>query len=318
MQESVKQERWKYLGGSDIGIILGISPFKTRFRLLQEKAQIVEAEEVDSPYIRYGVVMEDRIREYVSKKTQRKFVEGKHETEGDPIGVRCHTDGEDGNTILEIKTTSDIEKNLPIYECQLCFYMMNTQKNNGILACYLRPDDFSPDTFDAENYEEEIDEDRLFTKVYTLADFEVQGLTRKIDTEIMRFIADLKALKENPFLSEEDLLPAELMEVAEKVLSFEQRLAEIKAEEKYIEQQKENLFKAMVSANCKKWVTLNGTQITRVDPIATEHYTVDEFDEARFKTENAELYKKYLISKEKKKSGKKGYVMITLPKGKEK
>ena len=128
-----------------------------------------------------------------------------------------------------------------------------------------------------------------------------------------RFQGRRDKLKENPFLAEEDLIPAELIEIADKVLSFEQRLAEIKAEEEAIEKQKENLFKAMVSANCKKWVTLNGTQITRVDPIATEHYTVDEFDEARFKSENAELYNKYLVSKEKTKSGRKGYVKITLP-----
>ena len=307
MQESVKQERWKFIGGSDIAIILGISPFKTRFRLLQEKAQIVEPEEVDNAYTRYGNVMEEKIREYINAENREQeieeFTEGKYEEEGEPIGFRCHTDGQNCYSILEIKTTSDILGNLNIYKAQLCFYMIKVGRSNGVLACYDRPEDM----------DETFDPDKLTVFYYTMDDFVAEGLVDKVNDAIDLFIADLQKLKENPFLAESDLISAELMEIADQVLSFEQRLAEIKAEEKAIEEQKTKLFNAMIKSNVKKWVTLNGTQITRVDPIATEHYTADEFDEKRFKSENADLYNKYLVSKEKTKSGRKGYVKITLP-----
>ena len=39
MQETVKQDRDKYIGGSDIPIIMNLSPFKRRYDLLLEKAK---------------------------------------------------------------------------------------------------------------------------------------------------------------------------------------------------------------------------------------------------------------------------------------
>ena len=40
--QDVTKDRHKYIGGSDIPIIMGISDFKTRFDLLLEKAQLKE------------------------------------------------------------------------------------------------------------------------------------------------------------------------------------------------------------------------------------------------------------------------------------
>ena len=37
MQDTVAKDRHKYIGGSDIPIIMGISPFKSRYDLLLEK-----------------------------------------------------------------------------------------------------------------------------------------------------------------------------------------------------------------------------------------------------------------------------------------
>ena len=317
MQESVKQDRHLFVGGSDIGIIMGLSPFKTRWQLLQEKAGIVPIEEVDNIYTRYGNEMEGVIRDHLNNELEAlrsdPFIEGKHiakfwlDSLADVIDIRVHTDGENRNCVFECKTCGE-GYDLMLYKVQTIFNCFIAKKDHALIAIYHRPEDMSM----------EFDPERLELIAFTMRDDEPIELLPKIRSAVEKFISDLKALKENPFLSEEDLIPTELVEVANKVLSFEQRLAEIKAEEEYIEKQKENLFKAMVSANVKKWVTLNGTQITRVDPIATEHYTADEFDESRFKADNPELYNKYLVSKEKKKSGRKGYVKITLPGGKEK
>ena len=311
MQESVKIDRHKFLGGSDLPVIMGISPFKTRWQLLQEKAQIVIPEEVDTVYTRYGNEMEEKIRDYINDEYYDMgidlFTEGKHQAEGEVIGYRCHTDGENIDTILEIKTTSDIDGNMEIYKAQLCFYMIKTGKENGKLACYLRPDDLST----------EFDRDRLYTYDFTLADFEIEGLVQKINNEVTAFVRDLKRLKENPELTEQDFLPYELIELSQKIVAFEQRLAEIKAEEKAIKVQKVKLFKAMEKVNVKSWDTPNGYKITRVDPLPQTTKEETGFDVDKFGEEHPRLYKKYLVTKTKKVSGRAGYVLITAPKKEE-
>ena len=188
MQDSVNQDRDKYIGGSDIPIILDMSPYTTRDQLLRLKAKLETDESSDNPYTLYGEVMEEKIRGYINTLPEFEsdpFVEGKHIEEGDPIGFRCHTDGENDSTILEIKTTSNIDKNLEIYKVQLCFYMLRTERQNGILACYLRPSDFN----------ETFDKDRLTIIKFTLDDFVISGLVDKINNGIKLFIEDLKKLK---------------------------------------------------------------------------------------------------------------------------
>ena len=46
--------RDKYIGGSDISAIMGISPFKTRWEVLQEKAGLLESEFTGNKYTEYG------------------------------------------------------------------------------------------------------------------------------------------------------------------------------------------------------------------------------------------------------------------------
>ena len=77
-----------------------------------------------------------------------------------------------------------------------------------------------------------------------------------------------------------------------------------------VNQMKEKLKALMEQEGVKKWTTNNGTQITLI-PEGVDS-TVETFDEKAFKTENEEVYKKYLVEKTKK--GRKGYVKITIPK----
>ncbi len=186
MQMSIFQDREKYIGGSDVPVILEMSPYVTRELLLKQKAGLEKEDCSENKYTLYGEVMEDKIRDYInSLEPNYGFVEGKHIEEGDPIGYRCHTDGENEDTILEIKTTSNIEKSLDFYKVQICFYMMRTKKPNGLLACYLRPSDLD-ETFDKE---------RLTVMNFTLEGFAEEGLTERISKGIELFIADLIKLK---------------------------------------------------------------------------------------------------------------------------
>ena len=303
MQSTVNENRQAFLGGSDIAVIMGISPFKTRWELLQEKAGITPVEPVSNKYIEYGNAMEGKIRDFINAEyyPTDPFVEGKHEEEGEPIGYREHTDGENSKAILEVKTTGG-NIDYDVYFVQLLWYMYRTGKGEGVLAVYHRPEDMS----------EEFDKGNLYIQVITLESR--MDMLNKIQNEVKRFIGDLLLLKDNPFLSEEDLLPQELVEVAQKVIALENRLAEIKAEEARIKNDKQRLFTAMWDSNIKKWETLNGYKITRVDPIEPSMKQATEFDVEAFKADHAELYEEYRRTIDKPVSGKAGYVKITPPK----
>ena len=129
MQETVKQDRDKYIGGSDIPVIMNLSPFKSRFDLLLEKAGYKEDSFEGNIYTEYGNKLEPKIRDYVNSIKnfaldidKKPFIEGKHirEAEADEIiGVRIHTDGENESAILEIKTTSQIYDKVDDYKIYL-------------------------------------------------------------------------------------------------------------------------------------------------------------------------------------------------------
>lgn len=297
MQSSVKENRHKYIGGSDIPIIMGISDFKTRFDLLLEKAQLKEDDFEGNVYTEYGNVMEDKIRNYVNESLGKCFQEG-HHVDGD---IRCHTDGEDSVSILEIKTTSRIYDNVDdysVYLVQLLFYMAHTNKKSGFLAVYNRPDDFS----------EEFDSKRL--QLFGINIDNYKNLVQEIFDEVDKFRSDLEKVKANPLITEEELLPINLTEISEQLLAVEEQLL---IYDELVKQQKElkiQLKNAMQKHNIKKWTTINNTQITLVADGEDEEVKV--FNEKKFKEENEELYNSYLETKIKK--GKSGYVRITPPK----
>lgn len=191
MQASVSEDRQNYLGGSDIPIIMGISPFKTYYQLLKEKAGLEEIVQVENEYIDYGNLMEPKIRDYINKTRSTNFVENKKTIDH----IRCHTDGFNGEEILEIKTTSKTHKKLSTYKnylVQLLFYMMNYNLKKGLLAIYKRPKDFN----------EELDFERLTIYEVDINDF--QDLCIEINQAVDKYFIDKKRLEENVLLGEED------------------------------------------------------------------------------------------------------------------
>lgn len=193
MQKSVEEDRNLYIGGSDIPIIMGISPFKTYYQLLKEKVGIEQPEKVENEYVEYGNVMEEKIRDYINQDTGFNYAEDKL-INGD---IRCHVDGFNGQTILEIKTTSKIHKRLRTYKyylVQLLFYMINYQVKNGVLAVYERPKDFDTN----------FNEKRLTTYEINIEEF--QDWVEEINKAIEKFRVDKKRLEENVLLGEEDFI----------------------------------------------------------------------------------------------------------------
>lgn len=306
--QAVTIDRDKYIGGSDIPIIMGISPFKTRFDLLLEKAGLKENDFNGNDYTEYGNVLEPKIRDYINATYNKNFIEGKHYNED----IRVHTDGEDDNAILEIKTTSQIHENVndyKVYLVQLLFYMFQTDKFSGMLAVYERPKDFN----------EEFDKRRL--QIFNIKLEDYKDLLEQINKAVEQFRIDLVKIKENPFMTEEELLPVDLIELSNKVVVLENQLAEMEKVETLAKELKAQLKSAMQNNNIKKWETPNGVKITLVEDKPDETIIEKVVNEDLFRSENLELVKQYelkqseyLEEKEVIKKGRSGYVKITLSK----
>lgn len=302
MEFDVTIDRDKYIGGSDISVIMGISTFKTRWELLLEKAGLKENEFTGNQYTEYGHKIEPQIREHINRLYNTNF-------EPNQIinGIfRGHTDGFNGECVLEIKSTSHIYDSVDeytVYLVQLVKYMEENKVKKGLLAVYERPEDFSL----------EFDEERL--TVYPVDADTYVNLLEKVNAEIARFCEDLARLKDNPLLTEEDFQPHELVTLSNKVMVLERRMAEYKAIEEEHKAMKQALYDAMVKHNVKTWETFNGTKITKVDETPTTTKTVTEFDTDTFKAEHPDIYKQYSKDVPKVTKGRAGYVKITLPKG---
>lgn len=301
----VTEDRACYIGGSDIPVIMGLSSFKTHFQLLLEKAGLEVDDFTGNKYTVYGQQLEPKIRAYINDvySPYVPFVPNRTIV-GD---IRAHTDGFNGNCVLEIKTTSHIYgcvDDYKVYLVQLLKYMEVNAVDLGLLAVYERPEDFST----------EFDEERLYLYHIRLDCY--KELLAEINVELDRFRADLARLKENPLLTEQDFIPSahELITLSNNVVAFEQQLAEIKAIEKKCKEAKAALFEEMTKHGVKSWTTPNGTKITRVDGIDGKVEIVTEFDITAFKEENPALYEMYLKEVQKKTAGRSGYVKITLPK----
>ncbi len=302
MEYDVTLDRDIYIGGSDISVIMGLSSFKTRWTLLQEKAGLIENEFTGNRYTLYGQKIEPLIRDYINRNRKKKF-EPNRVINGD---IRCHTDGFNGECVLEVKSTSHIfptVEEYKVYLVQLVKYMEENKVNRGKLAVYHRPEDFNTD----------FDPKRLQVFDIVLSDY--IWLLAEVNEEIDRFRFDLARLRENPLLTEQDFFGSkELVTLSNKVIAFENQLAAMKTIEQQLKDAKQALFDEMTRHDVKSWTTPNGTKITRVDSTPASVKTVTEFDTAAFKEENPAMYEMYLHDVEKKTAGRSGYVKITLPK----
>lgn len=288
-------DRNLYLGGSDIPIIMGISPFKTRFDLLLEKAGYKENDFQGNEYTEFGNIIEPQIREFINQNEKDPFIETKKIEDN----LRYHSDGANKKCVLEIKSTSQIKKDVNDYKIYLVQLLLGMKLHNvkkGKLAVYERPSNFDT-TFNS---------DRL--TIYDIDIKDYKELLEDINFAIEQFRIDLEKVKANPFISEEDLQPKEVITISHQIVKLEEELSMYDEIVEKRDKLKQDLKSAMQEFGIKKWTTPNGTKITLVDD--GEDKEVEVFNENNFKKDNEELYKKYLEKKIKK--GRSGYVLITL------
>lgn len=312
--QDVTKDREKYIGGSDIPIIMGISPFKSRYDLLLEKAEIKDNDFSGNKYTEYGNIMEEKIRDHINftvNLTQgvKRFIEGKHiypfNRNGAVGEVRLHTDGENSETILEIKTTSTIYDKIEdykVYLVQLLFYMYLSGRPNGVLAVYERPADLN-ESFRSENL-----------NLYNVELKDYTDLVEQILDAVATFLKDLEKVKANPFITEAELMPSDITTLTNRIIELEERLKAYKTIEKRIKEEKEALKNAMVAHSVKSWETPNGVKVTLVADTPAKTTIKNVFNEERLKKERPEIYDTFTEEKEVTSSPRKGYVKITIPK----
>ena len=297
----VSIDRDKYIGGSDIPAILGISKFTSRWQLLLQKAGLEERTFAGNRYTEYGHIIEPQIRDHINLIYKTNFVPNRV-INGD---IRYHSDGFNGEKVLEVKSTSDIYSSVDGYKVYLVQLLKGMEENGvkeGILAVYHRPEDLNP-VFDPQRLQ-----------IFGVVKDDYLNLLNHVNREIDKFRADLARLKENPLLSEQDFLPIGngLVALSNKVVQFENQLAAMKEIETQLKEAKKALYHEMLKHDVKSWTSPNGTKITRVDEVPGKAKKVAELDVESFKRECPATFERYCRMVEKKSNGKAGYVRITM------
>ena len=296
-KDTVTKDREKFIGGSDLAGIMGLSPFIDRWTLLQQKAGLKERDFFGNEYTRYGDELEPIVRDYINEKYCRDF-EPAVKIDGD---LRGNCDGIDEGGLLEIKTTSHVYDTLDGYKgylVQILFYMKIFNVQHAMLAVYHRNEDFSTEFMPSRLQVIPIDiKDHL-------------DLMDEVEQAIDLFRKDLQELKENPLLCEEDFMPNEIVEVTGKIIELENQLAAYKQMEAELKEFKSKLKVAMEEYGIKTWRLYDGTKITLVPD--GEDKEVEEIDLKALQKDHPEICKagsKYVIRKIKR--GRAGFVRIT-------
>ena len=296
-KDTVTKDRGKFIGGSDLAGIMGLSPFIDRWTLLQQKAGLKERDFFGNEYTRYGDELEPVIRSYINETYCRDF-EPAVKIDGD---LRGNCDGIDEGGLLEIKTTSHVYDTLDGYKgylVQVLFYMKIFNVQHAMLAVYHRNEDFSTD----------FDPSRLQVIPIDIKDH--LDTMDEVEQAIEMFRKDLSELRENPLLCEEDFMPNEIVEVTNKIMELENQLAAYKQMEAELKEFKSKLKVAMEEYGIKTWRLYDNTKITLVPD--GEDKEVEEIDLKALQKDHPELFiegSPYV--KRTVKRGRSGYVRIT-------
>lgn len=105
------EARLSGVGGTDAGVILGLSKWKSPYTLWREKRRLVALSSEETDAMEWGNILEPEIAKHYSKRTGRKVRRTKARTHRDYPWMRCNTDriilgDARGPGILEIKTVN--------------------------------------------------------------------------------------------------------------------------------------------------------------------------------------------------------------------
>lgn len=257
---NVVLNRKDFVGGSDVPIILGLSPYKTQFQLAQEKVGIKDSSFKGDEYTEFGNVLEPQIRDYINTVNEVRFKEATEVNKD--RWIRSNVDGfeKEHKMILEIKTHGK-NPTMKAYQAQMQLYMWQFDVEHGWLALYERPEDFNI----------EFDSDRLKIIVINRDEEQIKNILDAIETFWIR----CEFLQDNPDATELDFYNYGQNEVAlfaNEISKLEVQLAQFQQLQEQYKEAKKKLHDAMEEYDIKKFET-DLVVITRVLP--TERRSID-------------------------------------------
>lgn len=313
MNNNVELNRDKYIGGSDYPIITGVSKYKKVNELAGEKAGVILNEFNGNIYTDFGNFAEPIIRDFLNDTYNTQFKEDTFiEKVEDSLPLRGNVDGYDKklNLILEIKTTSDFEKNQNVYEAQVRFYQ-KLVKNSKAFIIAINRDNEMLELFKNNELEEveEIILEKLNNNEFDYLELSKVLMKEKKEIE-NNCIAFTNLVNEIALLGtiEVNQLPEAYNAYA---LDISREFLEFKKIEEQLKQKREQLFELMSEYNVKS-ISNDYATITRVDPKQDKEITnyVINSEIPPHQLMNL-INKNIVIVENKKRKGTKGFVKIT-------
>ena len=141
-----------------------------------------------------------------------------------------------------------------------------------------------------------------------LSDYE--ELVKDIKKAVIHFLNDLEKVRANPFLTQEDLLPADMETLASRLAEIKEQEEKFKAitEEKKLIEEK---LAELMTENDTKTMDAFGWKMTMISGKAGEKKVVQEFDTESFKVSHPRLWKKFIKETEKTVGGRKVSIKLT-------
>ena len=140
----VSKGRGKYIGGSDVGTIMNLNPYKSPYALWCEKTGLITPEDIsDVEAVWWGTNMEDLVAKRFCMKTGKKVKRSAYEFACEEYPFVAHVDRlvVKEPAVLECKTTSSWNKwdyangeTPPAHYAQVQFYLALTGFTTGYLA----------------------------------------------------------------------------------------------------------------------------------------------------------------------------------------
>ena len=313
MNTNVELNRDKYIGGSDYPIITGISKYKKVNELAGEKAGVILNDFNGNVYTDFGNFAEPVIRNYFNETYNTEFTEQTFFEKLDgSLELRGNVDGYDKklNLILEIKTTSNFEKNQNVYEAQVRFYQ-KLVKNSKAFIIAVNRDNEMLELFKNNELEEL---EQIILEKLNNNDFDYLELSKVLSKEKKEI--ENNCIEFTNLVNEIALLGTiEINQLPEAynayALDISRKFLEFKKIENELKQKREQLYELMNEYNVKS-ISNDYATITRVDPSAdktTKNYVINKYLSIE---RLEELIKMGVIEIETKTTkGRKGFVKIT-------
>lgn len=297
-KQTVVENRDKWIGGSDIPAIMGVSSFSSAYELAKGKFEKVEPPVYMQKYVEYGNDMEPKIRDYINE-----FYNVNYEPVVETITsqrLRANVDGFDKDAsipLLEIKTHGNTIR-MEEYKLQIQLYMHVFGVDKCMLALYKREE--VDELFSFDDFDMAFDPDNLETYIIQRDNDALERILRRVQI----FIELLDARKHDTLTESEFDLELygnfELLEQINKLDELMDASEKLKEYEKHIKEVKENI-RVLMKDNDVRTIATDKYKVTSGKDTVTKR-----FDSKAFEKDHPELYSQYL-----KESNRKGSLSVT-------